>query len=122
MQEYTFLAMVSNTIRKKWQRVSVGISILTFVEKIHSMHRHVIGDISALLKGRNVLIGGDVLGNRSWRLETSNIRAEFANDISLVGLILAAEIVNGYDLKYSAPEPLSGRDFPHPFRSALGFN
>jgi hypothetical protein len=82
----------------------------------------VVGDISAFLEGHSVLIGGDVLGSRSWRLEASNIRAEFANDIWPVSLILAAEIVTGYDVKYSAPEPLSGRDFPHPFRSALGFN
>jgi len=29
-------------------------------------------------------IGGDGLWNRSWRWEASNIRAEFAKDISLV--------------------------------------
>jgi hypothetical protein len=36
-------------------------------------------------------------------------------------LSLVAEIAAGYDLKDSAPKPLSGRDFPHPSRSALGF-
>jgi hypothetical protein len=54
MQEYMFLAMVSNTIRKKRQCASAGISSLTFIEKLHSTHRHANGDISALLKGRNV--------------------------------------------------------------------
>ena len=54
MQECMFLAMVSDTIRKQRQCASVDISILTFVEKIHSMHRHLNGDISALLKGGNV--------------------------------------------------------------------
>jgi len=54
MQDCVFLAVVSNTIRKKRQCASVGISVLTFVEKIYSMLRHVNGDISALLKGHNV--------------------------------------------------------------------
>jgi hypothetical protein len=64
MQQYMFLAMVSNTIRKKRQRASVGIAILTFVEKIHSMHSHVNGDISALLKGRYVPY------SRGWSVES----------------------------------------------------
>ena len=67
MKKYMFLAMVSKKTRKNRLCASVDISVLTFVEKIHSQHCHVNGISECSSRAGMYRIRVDCLWNGSWR-------------------------------------------------------